>query len=218
MLNYFASNNLYTVSYGPAGGTLFSTGAVALFRNPTNPMFEGLRSVQFYSYVNGAALDDVRLSVIESASPSIQSVAYYDDDQLLGVLTSPGTNGWSLSHALASRGVHGLTAVATDAFGTQSTAYRAVVASQPIATGVTHYRFERSPGLKADQYDFLNLATNANAGAGPQQVALGSSGAGATFPRLFAGSFGQNDCAARLQAANGDAFVHCSDEVHLFPR
>ena len=214
VLNYFASNNTYTVSYGPVGGTLFSTGTLALFRNPTNPMFEGVRSVQFYSYLNGAALDDIRLSAIESASLAIQSVTYYDNDQFLGTLTSPGTNGWSLPHTLAARGVHGLTAVATDAFGTQSSAYRAVVASQPVAAGVTHYRFERSPGLKADHYDALNLSTNATTGAGPQQAALGASGAGAAFPRLFAGACGQNDHAARFQAASGDAFT-CADSPLL---
>lgn len=214
VLNYFAGDNTYEVSCGPVGGTPFNTGSIAFFRNPTNPVFGGLRDVQFYSYVNGAALDDVRLSVIESASQPIQSMAFYDGDRLLGVQTGPGTNGWRQPHALATRGVHGLTVVATDACGGQSSAYRAVVASEVPVQGVTHYRFERSPGFKVDQYEALNLTSNATTGTGPQQLALGASGAGSAFPRSFAGEGGQNDHAALFRAANGDVFT-CADSPLL---
>ncbi len=212
VLNYFAGDNTYEVSCGPVGGTLFNTGAVAFFRNPTNPVFEGLRDVQFYSYLNGAALDDVRLSVIESATAPIQSMAFYDGDRLLGVQTGPGTNGWRQPHALTTRGVHGLTVVATDACGGLSSAYRAVVAAAVPAQGATHYRFERSPGLKVDQYEVLNLTSNATTGAGPQQAALGATGA--AFPRRFDFGDGTNAHAAAFAATRGDVFT-CADSPLL---
>ncbi len=213
-LNYFPDSNTYSISYGPVGGTLFNTGTLAHFRNPTNPAFSGFSSVQFYSYVNGAALDDVRLSVIEAVSAPIQSLAYYDGSHLLGVQNAPGTQGWSLPHTLTNRGIHTLTAVATDALGNKTSALRTVVAASEHAQGTSLYRFERSPGLQADHYDLLNLTTNATTGTGPQQVALGASGAGAAFPRQFIIEYGQNAHAARFTAANGTVFT-CPDSPLL---
>jgi hypothetical protein len=94
------------LSYGPAGGTLFCTGALRHFRNPTNPSFGGLQSLQFYAYVNGAALDGVRLSVIESQTLPITSVSYFDGAALLGVQTEPGPKAGSsltrLPHAAST--------------------------------------------------------------------------------------------------------------------
>jgi autotransporter-associated beta strand protein len=214
ILNYAADDDSYTVSYGPAGGTLFSTGALRLFRNPTNPVFAGLQSVQFYAYVNGAALDDARLSVIETRTPPIISLAYYDGAQFLGVQTEPGPGGWKLPHTLTACGIHGLTVVATDPFGTRSSAFRSVVAAAPLEQGVTHYRFERSPGFKTDQYDLLNLTSNANSGTGPQQLELAAVGPGSAFPRLFGFGGGTNEHAARLTASRGDVFT-CADSPLL---
>ncbi len=214
VLNYTAASDSYSVSYGPAGGALFSTGALRLFRNPTNRAFGGLQSLQYYAYVNGAALDDVRLSVIETQTPPIASVSYYDGDQLLGVQTEPGPGGWKLSHTLASRGIHGLTVVAADPFGTRTSAFRTVVAAETLPPGVTHYRFERSPGFKTDQYDLLNLSSNATTGTGPKQTALAATGAGASFPRLFGFGGGTNEHAARFAAASGDVFT-CADSPLL---
>ncbi|HNX34198.1 MAG TPA: GDSL-type esterase/lipase family protein [Kiritimatiellia bacterium] len=214
VLNYTASNDSYSLSYGPAGGTLFSTGALRLFRNPTNPAFGGLQSLQFYAYVNGAALDGARLSVIESQTQPITSVTYYDGAELLGVQTEPGPEGWKLSHTLDTRGIHGLTVVAEDPFGTRSSAYRTVVAAEAVPSGVTHYRFERSPGFKADQYELLNLTSNATSGAGPQQVALGAAAAGSAFPRRFDFGDGTNAHAASFSAAKGDVFT-CADSPLL---
>jgi autotransporter-associated beta strand protein len=214
VLNYSAASDSYSLSYGPVGGTLFCTGALRLFRNPTNPVFTGLQSVQFYAYVNGAALDGARLSVIESQTLPIASVSYYDGAELLGVQTEPGPGGWTLAHTLAARGIHGLTVVAEDPFGARSSAFRTVVAAEPVPSGVTHYRFERSPGFKTDQYDLLNLTSNATSGTGPQQVALAASGAGAAFPRLFGFGGGTNGHAARFAAASGDVFT-CADSPLL---
>lgn len=214
VLNYTAASDSYSLSYGPAGGTLFCTGALRHFRNPTNPSFGGLQSLQFYAYVNGAALDGVRLSVIESQTLPITSVSYFDGAALLGVQTEPGPEGWKLSHTLATRGIHGLTVVAEDPFGTRSSAYRTVVAAETVPSGVTHYRFERSPGFKADQYDLLNLASNATSGTGPQQVALGAATAGAAFPRRFDFGDGTNAHAAAFTATRGDVFT-CADSPLL---
>lgn len=214
ILNYAAASDSYSVSYGPVGGTLFSTGALRFFRNPTNPSFGGLQNIQFYSYVNGAALDDMRLSVIEAQTPPVVSLSYYDGAELLGVQTEPGPGGWKLSHTLAARGIHGLTVVAEDPFGARSSAFRTVVAAEPVPSGVTHYRFERSPGFKTDQYDLLNLTSNATSGTGPQQVALAAAGAGAAFPRLFCFGGGTNGHAARFSAASGDVFT-CADSPLL---
>ena len=89
-----------------------------------------------------------------------------------------------------------------------------LLAAQAVAQGVTHYRFELSPGFEMDQYDILNLTSNATTGTGPQQVALGATGPGATFPRCFEGEGGTNDYAARFQAAKGDVFT-CADSPVL---
>jgi autotransporter-associated beta strand protein len=144
----------------------------------------------------------------------VASMAYYDGDRLLAVQAAPSAEGWKHAHTLTERGIHGLTVVATDAFGSQSSAFRAVVAAEPVEQGVSHYRFERSPGFKADHYDTLNLTSNAATGGGPQQAALGATGAGAAFPRSFEGECGQNDHAARFQVANGDVFT-CADSPLL---
>lgn len=214
ILNYFADSDTYAVAFGPSGGTLFHTGTLGYFRNPTNPSFGGISSVQFYSYVNGAALDDVRLSAIDDVTAPIQSMAYYDGDQLLGVQTEPGVGGWKLPHTLTTRGIHGLTVVATDAPGGKTSAYRAVVAAEAVPQGTTLYRFEPSPGFKNDSYDLLNLTSNATTGTGPQQVALEATGPGAAFPRAFDGTGGANDYAARFTASKGDVFT-CADNPLL---
>ena len=214
ILNYFADSNTYSVRYGPSGGSLFNAGTFAHFRNPTNPLFGGLNSAQFYSYVNGAALDDVRLSIIESFTPPVQSMAYYDGAQLLALQNAPGTNGWKYPYTLSTRGIHTLTVVATDALGNKTSALRTVVAASEHVQGASLFRFERSPGLTTDQYDLLNLTTNATTGTGPQQVTLGTSGAGSAFPRLFNFEGGQNASAARFRVANGDVFT-CADSPLL---
>ena len=144
----------------------------------------------------------------------LQSMAYYDGSQLLALQNAPGTNGWKYAHTLTSRGIHTLTAVATDALGNKTSALRTVVAASDHAQGASLYRFERSPGLTTDHYDLLNLTTNSTTGLGPQQVALGSSGAGAAFPRLFNFDGGQNAYGARFTAANGTAFT-CPDSPLL---
>ncbi len=149
-----------------------------------------------------------------ASAGAIQSMAFYDGDQLLAVQAAPGTNGWRLSHTLNTRGIHTLTVVATDALGNKSSAFRTVVAASEHEQGTSLFRFEKSPGLRTDHYDILNLTSNATTGAGPQQVALGTSGAGSAFPRLFSFEQGQNAHAARFQAANGDAFT-CADSPLL---
>jgi autotransporter-associated beta strand protein len=144
----------------------------------------------------------------------ILSMAYYDGSQLLALQNAPGTNGWKYAHTLSSRGIHTLTAVATDALGNKTAALRTVVAAGEHAQGTSLYRFERSPGLTTDHYDLLNLTTNATTGPGPQQVALGAAGAGAAFPRSFEGAGGPNDHAARFTASKGDVFT-CADSPLL---
>lgn len=69
VLDYSASTNTYSVSYGLLGGTTTTTHAgLAIFRNPTNEEFEGLNTVRFYSYNNGFSLDNVSLAAVPEPS------------------------------------------------------------------------------------------------------------------------------------------------------
>lgn len=207
VMNYFAASNTYSVSYGPSGGPLVSSGQVAYFRNPTNPSFGGLTKAFFFSYANGLVLDDVRVSAITATHDAVQKMDYYDGATLVGSQSAPGAAGWSLPYTLNVPGIRSLTVVAKDWSGYETSAFRTVVVAQPHPTGTTFYRFEPSPGLVTDHYDIVPLSATGTAGAVPEQVTLPASGPGAAFPRYFAFAAGENTKAARLTVASNHGFT-----------
>jgi len=208
VMNYFAATNSYSVSYGPAGGPLTSSGKVSYFRNPTNAAFGGVNRAMFYSYVNGFALDDVRLSAIQSLQDPISRMDYYDGATLIGSQTAPGANGWRVPYQFNTPGIRSLTIVATDRAGIQSSAFRTVVVAEPHQTGTFFHRFEQSPGFTTDHYDTIHLSRGATIGSGPVQVTLPSSGTGSAFPRKLVFQSASNESAAKFQVANNDYFNH----------
>lgn len=212
VMNYSAATNTYSVSYGPAGGPLVSSGKVSYFRNPTNTTFGGVSSAFFYSYVNGITLDGVRLSAIQSLQDPVSRMDYYDGSTLIDSQTTPGASGWKTPYQFGTPGIHSLTVVATDRAGNQSSAFRTVVIAQPHQTDTFQYRFEQSPGFTTDHYDTVNLTAGATTGTGPVRVPLPASGPGSAFPRKFKFQSGSNDSAAGFQVAKNDWLNHADSE------
>jgi len=213
VLNYFAVTNTYSVSYGPVGGQLVSSGRVSYFRNPTNATFGGVNSTMFYSYVNGFALDDVRLSAIQSIQDPISRMDYYDGATLIASQTVPGSAGWRAPYQFGTPGIHSLTIVAEDRMGNQSSAFRTVVVAEPHRTGTFFHRFEQSPGFTTDHYDVMHLTRGATIGSGPLQVVLPAGGPGSAFPRKLTFQSATNERAASFQVANSDYFNHADSDL-----
>ncbi|MFH1497553.1 MAG: LamG-like jellyroll fold domain-containing protein [Verrucomicrobiota bacterium] len=136
----------------------------------------------------------------------IKSMSYYEDDQLLGVQTVPGSGGWSLPHTLNTPGIRSLTVVAEDWAGNRSSAFRTVIVPRPVPADTTLYRFERSPGFGVDHYGKLRLSLGGSSGSLPAQIALGATGPGSAFPRALASEPFGNHHAARFTVAGQDRF------------